>query len=155
MSKTDKQKSIPAVTLKSLGSIAPTFDMPVEVPVRGSEPATINLTCKALGKLAWARIRDAANASADERSEARIEAASKEGERARIKVAEIVEEGLQADSATVLEFATGWDLEDPLNAENLQRLEDQCGGALRAIVEAYEMAIYQSRLGNSVTRPAR
>src|SRR5690606_35898985 len=146
---------IPAVVLKSLGAIAPTFDMPVDIPNRGGDPIAITVTCKALGKLAWARIRDAANASADERSEARIEAASKEGERARIRVAEIVEEGLQADSALVLEFATGWDLEDELTAENLARLEDQCGGALRAIVEAYELAVYQSRLGNSETRRAR
>jgi hypothetical protein len=48
----------------------------------------------------------------------------------------------------VLSFATGWDLAEPLDADNLSALEDKHGGALRQIVAAYDMAIHQGRLGN-------
>lgn len=144
MSKT--QKSIPAAVLKSIDDIAPTFDMPVTIQVRGQEHV-INVQCKALPKLEWAEIRDKANEEARARSEQRIEAASEEGGE-KIKIANVVRDGMSADSALVMEFAIGWDFSDPLSVESLIKLENKCGGAIGAIIGKYEVAIYQGRLGN-------
>lgn len=60
-----------------------------------------------------------------------------------------IRRGLESDAAMILQFATGWELEDPFTKANLQALEDEFGGALRTILDDYDMAIFQGRLGNS------
>lgn len=60
-----------------------------------------------------------------------------------------VRKGIKSDADTVLQFAHGWDLEDPFTPDTLQQLEDEFGGALRASLNAYDIAIFQGRLGNS------
>ena len=140
------KKSIPAAVLKSIDDVAPTFDMPVTIQVRGQEHV-INLQCKALSKLEWAEIRDKSNEEARARSEKRIEEASEEGGE-KIKIVNIVRDGMTADSALVMEFAIGWDFADPLSIESLTKLENKCGGAISSIIGKYEVAIYQGRLGN-------
>lgn len=60
-----------------------------------------------------------------------------------------VRKGIKSDADTVLQFAHGWDLEDPFTPSTLQQLEDEFGGALRASLNAYDIAIFQGRLGNS------
>lgn len=60
-----------------------------------------------------------------------------------------VRKGIKSDAETVLQFAHGWDLEDPFTPDTLQQLEDEFGGALRASLNAYDIAIFQGRLGNS------
>ena len=141
-----KVKSIPAVSLKNLIGMAPTFEMPVQINVRGADPVTIHMSCKAMGKLAWAKLRDASNDVMRDSAGARIKAAKEE--EARLHVADVVSEAMQSDVRLILEFATKWDLEDELTADNLQRLEESFGGAMRAMIEAYETAVYQSKLGN-------
>ena len=142
----EKKTSIPAISLKSLAGIAPTFDMPVKINVRGSDPITINMQCNALKKTEWAKLRDEVNDAMRERTDARIKAA--EEDKGRLHISDVLQEGMQSDADVIMKFATGWDLADDLTAANLQALEDICGGATRAIVEAYEAAIYQNRLGN-------
>lgn len=142
----DKKTSIPAISLKSLAGIAPTFDMPVKINVRGSDPVTITIKCNALKKTEWAQLRDNVNDALRSRTEARVKAA--DDDLIRLRVADVVHEGMQTDADLVMEFATGWDLSDDLTAANLRLLEDTCGGAMRSIIEAYEAAIYQNRLGN-------
>lgn len=138
-----KEKSIPAAKLKLLDA-APDFDLPVTINVRGTEDK-VTITCKTFGKLEWAAVRDEnadeAKARSDERSKA-IEGG------ARLRMTEIVREGMAADSAIVMKFAVDWDFSEPLNAESLAKLENMAGGSLAAIVGAYEAAIYQGRLGN-------
>lgn len=144
------QKSIPAVILKSIDDIPPEFSMPVPIPLRVGGTATITLQCRALTKTEWAAIRDRYTADLQARAEARINPKpSDTGAPApTISMASAVRDGLENNAALVLEFATGWDLADPLDAQSVKRLEDKSGGALQAIVSHYEAAIYQSRLGN-------
>lgn len=147
MSKTDKQKSIPATALKSIGDLNPAFEMNVGVQARAGAEVMIKLQCQAHGKLEWAAIRDKANDEARERSEKRVEAASEDDAKS-IRIVDVVRETMAAESALVMEFATGWDLSDELSAESLQRLENKCGGSISAMISKYEIAIYQGRLGN-------
>lgn len=138
-----KDKTIPAAKLKLFDS-APDFELPVKISVRGAEDKII-LTCKTFSKTEWASIRDENADEAQARSEARSKSID-EGTRPRL--ADIVRESMASDAAIVLRFATGWDLSEPLTADNLAKLENMAGGALSAIVGAYETAIYQGRLGN-------
>ena len=59
-----------------------------------------------------------------------------------------VAKGLRSDAELVLTFALGWGLEDDFTADSLMALEDEFGGATRAIIAAYETAIFHGRLGN-------
>lgn len=56
--------------------------------------------------------------------------------------------GLDNDAELTLKAVTGWDLEDDFTDVNLKRLEDEFGGALSQVIQAYDLAIFQGRLGN-------
>lgn len=59
-----------------------------------------------------------------------------------------VRKHLAADADLIMQFATGWDLEDDFTAASLVDLEDECGGFLGAALNAYDRAIYHGRVGN-------
>lgn len=54
------------------------------------------------------------------------------------------------DGAMVLDIATGWDLAEPFDAENIEKLEKTYPGSVRAITDAYarESTGGLVRLGN-------
>ncbi|NRR28892.1 hypothetical protein HSX11_01720 [Oxalobacteraceae bacterium] len=49
---------------------------------------------------------------------------------------------------TVLQVASGWDLDDPFTVENLQRLEDEFPGTLSDIQMVYQKAVMEHRRKN-------
>lgn len=145
------KKSIPAVVLKSIEDIPVEFELPVDIPLRKGGTATVTLQCIAHEKTAWAAIRDRTNAAMAQRQEDRIQATvarTLDDGPAVPKIEDVVREELAANAAVVMEFATSWDFSNPLTVDSLSNLENRSGGALAAIVNAYEIAIYQSRLGN-------
>lgn len=161
MSDTTKVKSIPAARLKSLGTQAPQFELPITVSKLDGTVAQLLLQCKAMRKTEWSKLRDQRHREAmeavlkPEEAEAiqfrRIEDEEPQTLTAMLQQGyeSIVLSGLRRDAETVLLFATGWDLEDAFTAESLMALEDEFGGSLIAILNAYDLAIYQGRLGNS------
>lgn len=60
----------------------------------------------------------------------------------------LVQLGIEADVGLALKAAIGWDLSDEFNDVNLQRMEDEFGGSIIQFVDAYDLAIFQGRLGN-------
>lgn len=157
-------KSKPAVQLV-LGSQAINFPLVVSIKKLDGTEATLTLTCKALRKTAWAQAKDAHQAaflkratdpvaepvhesSAAPEAQAAPQADALVGLLSQTGVAALVRRGLESDATLVAQFATGWDLADPFTLENLQALEDEFGGAISAIVQRYDQAIYQGRLGN-------
>lgn len=48
----------------------------------------------------------------------------------------------------VLKIATGWDITDDFNEENLMRLENEFPGSLKAISESYAKAVSEERTKN-------
>lgn len=135
-----KEKTIPAASLSMLES-APDFDLPVTIDVRGKQHK-ITFHCKTYSKLEWAEIRDAGLDDMVARKKERTQ----KGERERM--VDTVRDVMSSDASLVLQFATSWDLSDALNADTLTKLENLSGGSLAAIVNAYDIAIYQGRLGN-------
>jgi hypothetical protein len=60
-----------------------------------------------------------------------------------------VNDALKTDASLVLKFAIGWDLEDEFSVENLQALENEFAGSLEAAANAYNLAVFHGRVGNS------
>lgn len=168
-------KTVPVTKLKRLGSQAPTFTLPVDIAKLNGRNHRVVFQCKALRKSEWAKLRDdhqratmeavlggepaatevpgdAPDDGVDGEAQVQQESQSpladaldnilKRGHEANVR------EGLERDAAVVMAFATGWDLEDDFNADNLQAMEDEFGGSLGAVLMAYNVAIYQGRLGN-------
>ncbi|WP_243021757.1 phage tail assembly chaperone [Simplicispira sedimenti] len=172
------QKTVPATVLKRLGTQCPEFALPVTIQRLDGAAVQIDLRCKALRKSEWAKVRDerqralleslapattgpapteAAPAPADAAAPAPAEPAATEPARpidAALQALSTtgfganVAKGLRSDAELVLTFALGWGLEDDFTADSLMALEDEFGGATRAIITAYETAIFHGRLGN-------
>jgi len=52
------------------------------------------------------------------------------------------------DADAIMEIASGWDLDDPFNADNVGRLIDQYIGAAKVIFETYINELSAAKLGN-------
>ncbi|CAN7521390.1 phage tail assembly chaperone [Acidovorax sp. LjRoot74] len=153
-------KVVQPVKLKSLkGGQASEFPLTIPVQRLDGVVMELSITFHAFGKKAWTTIKDEFHEKLRADAAARaaalvapagdaqaVDAAPAEPE--PIKLAPRVSKGIENDASLVLQIAKGWDLEDEFNAENLQDLEDRFGGALTAIVNAYDKAIYQGQLGN-------
>jgi hypothetical protein len=148
----------------SLTDPVPDFPVTVTLSLLNGDQATLAVTCRHLRKTQWAAIRDA-HTVADLQAKNKPKDPPAENPAAEADVADkapfdvaayfadngvekTVKEQLASGAALVLSFATGWDLAEPLDADNLCALEDKHGGAMRQIVAAYDMAIHQGRLGN-------
>ena len=143
-------KTKPAVQLV-LGSQAATFPLTVTVKKLDGTEAALTLTCKAIRKTAWAKVRDEHYAkllSENKPAAAERADAAADAEPTGTRLQAIVTQGLQSDAGLVLQFATAWDLSEDLNRDNLQALEDEFGGSMSQIISGFEVAIYQGRLGN-------
>lgn len=138
MSKTD-QKSIPAVSLKSLGDTAPEFAMPVEIKRRDGALVAIAFTVKGLRKSEWAAHRDAYLKSI------RVEAKPEDSE---FSFAGLVSNGVNEAADLILKAATGWDLEDAMDVKNIVELEDILPSTISATLNKIDGALFQGRLGN-------
>lgn len=156
-----------AVFKVSLSEPVPDFPVTVTLSLLNGDQATMAVTCRHMRKTEWAAIRDA-HSVADLQAKNKPKGKAKDApaaDQAGDAVAEeapfdvtayfadngvqkMVKEQLASGAALVLAFATGWDLAEPLDADNLSALEDKHGGAMRQIVAAYDMAIHQGRLGN-------
>lgn len=147
------QKTKPAVQLV-LGSQAITFPLPITVKKLDGSEATVTFTCKALRKSQWAQVRDDHQKTifqrlADRATEAQPTTLQERIERVEAHgVHSSVAQSLQSDAGLILQFVTAWDLAEDLSADTLQLLEDEFGGTFAKLLEAFETAIYQGRLGN-------
>lgn len=153
-------KVVQPVKLKSLkDGQAAEFSLPITVQRLDGVPLELIITFHAFGKRAWTKIKDEFHAKLRADAAARAAALAAPAADAQaadaalaepepIKLEPRVSKGIENDASLVLQIAKGWDLEDVFNAESLQDLEDRFGGALTAIVNAYDKAIYQGQLGN-------
>lgn len=56
--------------------------------------------------------------------------------------------GDKSDPVVILEMVTGWELDDELNLENVERLTENYAGSAMAILKKYVDEITQARLKN-------
>lgn len=137
MSKT--QKSVPAFSLKTLGGAAPVFDLPVSIARRDGDDVCITLKVKGLRKSAWATHRD------EHLAALRAEGKTVDAE---FSFAVQVGTGVKEHTDLIAKATAGWDLEEPLTADNIAELEDLVPGSIQAILTKIDMALFQGRLGN-------
>lgn len=52
------------------------------------------------------------------------------------------------DSEVIMDIASGWDLDDAFEKENIEKLTQNYLGAARAVIEKYLSELTQARLGN-------
>ena len=135
MSNSETQKSIPATSIKSLGGVAPEFDLAVHLPRLGIPAVELQLRARGMKKSEWAKLRD--EHLQEERN----------GAKARTFVA-YTKESASGAADLIVKALAGWQLEEALSVESLLALDDVIPGSLGVILEAIDLALFQGRLGN-------
>lgn len=134
----------------------PTFNATVMVPLAGRKPAPVVFTFRHLGEQARIeRDQEAAKTVAALREEMGIPP-SEEELAAAIDAGTITVEHVNAFSrrlretrpAQVLTIATGWDLVEPFNTDNLAQLFDSYAGAFDAIWDTFREQLGVQRTKN-------
>lgn len=90
-------------------SVAPTFEATVAIPVPGKAAADVKFTFKHRDRQAFRALMDSLSPDSEERS----------------------------DVDLVLDIASGWDLEEPFDAEHVGQLLDRYIGSGAAILNTY------------------
>lgn len=143
---TEKSKKL--VVLQSATDQAPTFPMDVVLTKLDGTKVLLELTCKAMGKKAWAAIRRQHMEDLTARAE-KLRSSDVEGAAVSRPLDQVVAEAVASDASLVMQFVTDWSLKVPLTAQAMEELEDSYGGAMNLIVSKYEGAVYHGQLGNS------
>ncbi|SFB74106.1 Phage tail assembly chaperone [Polaromonas sp. OV174] len=137
-----KEKSVPVTSLKTLAGTVPSFDLPVNIKRLDGTETAVTFNAKAMRKTEWADLRDAHMKPINE--------SEKDGEQpAKFSFSAVVGEDMRKGAELISKCASGWDLADEFNPENLIELEDSFGGTLGSFLSAYDAAIFHGRLGNS------
>lgn len=121
------------------------FTLPVTINLLEGGTATINFKAKARSRTELSLLQDqvaeAARTRADElKADAQADKAP--------KWSELVGRSIESDSGFIMKLADGWDLDDDFTQENVMKLIDNFGGAAQKIVDGYQAAIIEGRLGN-------
>lgn len=140
MSKTEKPKSIPVASIKSLGGIAPEFALTVAVPRLDGTSVELKLRGKGMRKSEWLTLRD--------QHLQELKGNDQPVADAEFSFARLIGERTQEASELVCKGLAGWDLEDAFTPASLIELEDVLPGAINAILSAYDGALFHGRLGN-------
>jgi hypothetical protein len=158
------------IKLKTISGPMEPFTVPVVVKnLQGAEVEFV-FTCMARSRTEWAPIKkevlavqmDEARRTAEEAKAA----AAKAGEAAKddaakwdgvlescqkfeaLDVASVVVSGIDKAVGFAQRIATGWDLEDEMNADTLRQFEDKFPGGLQLLIDKYDAAIQGAREKN-------
>lgn len=88
---------------------APTFEATVAIPVPGKNPAPVVFTFKHRERAAFLELMDTLSGGGEERS----------------------------DTELILSIASGWDLDEPFDAEHVEQMLERYIGSGNAIVTTY------------------
>ena len=138
-----------------------TFEREVAIPTPSGKPMKLKMTFKHRTRQEMAEMTERYVAKAraqyvEMQEEMKAEKAAQEAAEARgdiylppeQKLAEGVPDAIQADVDAVLDIATGWELADEFNAENLAKLFGLYNRSAKAIAEDYRVSMNEGRLGN-------
>ena len=139
MSKTDKEKSIPALSIKSLASQVPEFDLPATIVRQDGSKVEITLRARAMRKSEWIAMRD-------EHLQALRDTGKPDED--EFSFARLVNERSSDAAALVCKGVAGWSLQEEFTAANLLAAEDVAPGAINAFLSAYDAALFHGRVGN-------
>ncbi len=128
-----------------LGKRPEHFNLAITIGLLDGSTAVINLKAKTRSRTEFSALQDEVVESARNRAEAAK--ADAQGDKG-IKWSELVGRSIESDAAFILKLADGWDLEDDFTKDNVMRLIDDFGGAAQKIVDGYQAAVMEGRLGN-------
>lgn len=117
----------------------PTFKAFVSIPIVGGEPEKIEFTFKY-------RDRPGLAALFDEWNLKRNEARTALGESPTLS--EIVAADTEQQSQQIKDLVVAWGFDDKFDDKSIRALVTSCQGAAEAVVNAYQNAFNQARLGN-------
>lgn len=121
-----------------------TFDRAVDIPTPDGKGLKITFTFKHRDRQALAELFDGyitkARATTEQRTEQRADAAP--------LLADDTRTAIDNDVATLIDVATGWNVDAPFDSDNLRKLCTKFAGAAMAIVSDYRVSLTQGRLGN-------
>lgn len=164
MSTDNTTKSKPVTMLTSLRDQAAKFPVHLELQRLDGEMVRVTITCKAHGKRAWSRLRSqhvdailAAEKAMAEAEQANLApgADASAAKPSAPRLEDLVDRGITRDAEFFAGIVDSWTLPEPCDAEGLENLEDNFGGALSQLLVAYERAVYHGQLGNSGPSRAR
>ena len=117
----------------------PTFKAFVSIPIVGGEPEKIEFTFKYRDRPGLAALFDEWNLKRDE-------ARASLGESPTLS--EIVAADTEQQSQQISDLVVGWGFDDKFDDKSIRALVTSCQGAAEAVVNAYQNAFNQARLGN-------
>jgi hypothetical protein len=117
----------------------PTFQAMVLIPIVGSVPEKIEFTFKYRDRLELAALFDEWNQN-------RKEALAALGDQPSLS--EVVAADAAQQVRQIKDLVAGWAFDDKFDETSITALVKSCQGATEAVVEAYQGAYNQARLGN-------
>lgn len=117
----------------------PTFKAMVLIPIIGSEPEKIEFTFKYRDREELAALFDEWNAKRDE-----FKATLGD----KPTWSEIVAADTEQQSQQIKDLVIGWGFDDKFDDKSIRAFVKSCHGAAEAVVNAYQGAFNQARLGN-------
>lgn len=123
----------------TLGARPKTFTRIIKFPMLDGTTGSIEVTYKY-------RTRSEFGVFVDELVQSAGKAEPEEGQ--PFSMARLMQETAGANAAYLLKVIEAWNLDEPFNQANLQRLADELPAAAIAIMEAYRAACSEGRLGN-------
>lgn len=117
----------------------PTFKAFVSIPIVGGEPEKIEFTFKYRDRSGLAALFDEWNLKRDETRISLGESPT---------LSEIVAADTEQQSQQIKDLVVGWGFDDKFDDKSIRALVTSCQGAAEAVVNAYQNAFNQARLGN-------
>ncbi|WP_308907605.1 phage tail assembly chaperone [Pseudomonas canadensis] len=117
----------------------PTFKAFVSIPIVGGDPEKIEFTFKYRDRPGLAALFDEWNLKRDEARTALGESPT---------LSEIVAVDTEQQSQQIKDLVVGWGFDDKFDDKSIRALVTSCQGAAEAVVNAYQSAFNQARLGN-------
>lgn len=117
----------------------PTFKAFVSIPIVGGEPEKIEFTFKYRDRLGLAALFDEWNLKRDADRTALGESPT---------LSEIVAADTEQQSQQIKDLVVAWGFDDKFDDKSIRALVTSCQGAAEAVVNAYQNAFNQARLGN-------
>ena len=117
----------------------PTFKAFVLIPVVGEEPEKIEFTFKYRDRPGLAALFDDWSAKGKE---------MRAGFGDDTTLSDVVSAETELQVQQIKDLVVGWGFDDKLDDKSIQALVKSCYGATEAVVNAYQSAFSQARLGN-------
>ncbi len=124
----------------TLGKTPKSFKRNVTVDMLDGTKGSIECTFKYRTRTEFGKFLDAVFADAG------VKPAS--GEDEKVVIEQVMAKTRDTNANYLIQVLDGWNLDDELNADNLQQLCDEFPGVANRVMETYRVAVTEGRLGN-------